>query len=29
MRFGFKVIKTTNGNNGKPLANMIQYYLTD
>lgn len=27
--FGFKVVKKTNGSNGKPLANMVQYYLTD
>ena len=29
LQFGFKVLKTTNGASGKPLPNMIQYFLTD
>lgn len=29
LRFGFKVLKTTNGAEGKPLPHMVQYFLTD
>jgi hypothetical protein len=27
--FQYKVIKTNNGIHGKPLPNMVQYFLTD
>ncbi len=29
VRFGFKVLKTSNGPYGKPLPNMTQYFLSD
>jgi hypothetical protein len=29
IRFAFKVLKESNGPSGKPLPNMVQYYLTD
>lgn len=29
LRFGFKILKTTNGASGKPLPQMVQYFLTD
>lgn len=29
IRFGFKVLKSSNGASGLPLPNMTQYYLTD
>jgi len=29
IRYSFKVVKKTNGSNGKPLANMTQYFLAD
>jgi hypothetical protein len=28
-RFGFQVLKTSNGPYGKPLPSMTQYFLTD
>lgn len=29
LRFGFKILKSTNGSSGAPLPNMTQYFLTD
>ena len=29
IKYGFKILKTTNGPSGLPLPNMTQYFLTD